>query len=229
VWSGVRARFREAPCTLGPTPGAREAWHKGRDTFTVWLVRADVPAVRARVEEAAAHLAAHGVGRRFDEPHVTVFVAGFLSPQPRHDDDVAEAALEAQAQALAGARPFTLEIGDLCAFTSCAVLEVHDPSGGIAAVRARLDPCAREVRFQPYEPHVTVAAFADTRPTAPVAAAIDDWTPRPRLAVEVRAVELVAMDATGRDPRLRTVRSVPCGSAPSGGWGSRARARGPRG
>ncbi|MFZ5481428.1 MAG: 2'-5' RNA ligase family protein [Myxococcota bacterium] len=220
MWSRVRARFREAPVTLGPTPGAREAWHKGRDTYAVWLVRVDVPAVRARVDEALAHLDGHGLGRRFGEPHVTVFVAGFPSPVPRHDDDVAEEALAAQARALAGAPPFVLEVGDLVAFTSCAVLEVHDPGGGLAALRDRLAPHGREVRFAPYEPHVTVAAFGDTRPTGPVATAIDAWSPRPRLAVEVLAVELVAIDASGRDPRLRTVRTVPCGGD-SSSWPAR--------
>jgi hypothetical protein len=203
-WDAVRARFRAAPHTLGPTPGAREAWHRGRGTYAVWLARVDTPAVRARMAEATALLAPHGLGRVFGEPHVTVFVCGFPAAAPTLDDDVAEDALRAQAGALETADAFELVVGDLLAFTSCAVLTVDDPAGGLAALRHRLAPHVPEVRFAPYEPHVTVAAFADTRPTGPVADAIDRWSPRAPLRVPVREVELVEIDPSGVDPRLRT-------------------------
>ena len=203
-WDAVRARFRAAPTTLGPTPGAREAWHRGRAVYTVWLARVDTPDVRARMAEATALLAPHGLGRVFGEPHVTVFVCGFPSPAPALDDDVAEDALRAQAGAIEGAGDFELLVGDLLAFTSCAVLAVDDPAGGLAALRDRLAPHVPEVRFAPYEPHVTVAAFGDSRPTGPIASEVDRWVPRPPLRVPVRELDLVEIDPTGVDPRLCT-------------------------
>lgn len=193
-------RFLAGPRTLGPTPGAREAWHRGRPRYAVWLLRVETPAVRARLDEAAELLAPHGL-RPVGEPHVTLFVAGFPTTEPVADDDVAEATLHAQRAALTGARAPTLVVGGLNAFLSCAFLEVRAPLGGLLRpLRAQ----AREVRFAPLVPHVTVGTFTDSRPTGPIAAAITPRRVWPPIVVRPESVELVELDPEGRDERLHT-------------------------
>lgn len=199
------ADFRSAATTLGPTPGAREAWHRGRRRYAVWLLRVDDRAVRARLAEAEAHLRPHGV-RAFVEPHVTVFVAGFPTAAPALDDDVDDAVLDAQAAALAAAPPPRprLVVGGLNAFRSCPFVEVADPWGDLAALRATLAAAAREIRFARYVPHLTVGLFADERPTAPVADAIAPFRTAPPLALSPGTLDLVELDAHDPGAPLHT-------------------------
>lgn len=207
------ARFVAAPTTLGPTPGVREAWHRGRPRYAVWVLRVHDPAVLDRRAAMADHLAPHGA-QPFTDPHVTVFVAGFPTERPVEDDDVAEATLRAQLAALAAAplRAPRLTVGGLNAFLTCPMLEIHDPHGDLDALRApllgALLGAEREVRFAPFLPHFTVGPFGDTRPTGPVAAAIAPYRALPPLALRPDALELVTFDR-GVLGALTTVARVP--------------------
>ncbi len=207
MWS----RFLAAPATLGPTPGAREAWHRGRRRYAVWVLRVDAPAVLARHAALADVLAPHGA-LPFADPHITVFVAGFPTAVPLHDDDVAEDTLAEQVAALTtAALPSPrLVVGGLNAFLSCAMLEVLDPHGDLDALRAPLAGALREVRFAPYLPHLTVGPFGDTRPTGPIADVIRPYRVLPPLPLRPDAIELVTFDASAAGP-LATVARVGLG------------------
>ncbi|MDP2307789.1 MAG: 2'-5' RNA ligase family protein [Pseudomonadota bacterium] len=209
VWS----RFTAAPTTLGPTPGAREAWHLGRPRYAVWVLRVEDPAVLSRHAAMLDVLAPHGA-RPFTDPHITLFVAGFPTAAPERDDDVAHTTLEAQVAALRAADPLApcLHVGGLNAFLSCPFLEVHAPAGGLDALRSPLERALlahdrREVRFAPYVPHFTVGPFGDTRPTRPVAAAIAGLRSLPPLPFRPSALELVTFDTAAMGP-LTTVARV---------------------
>ena len=203
--------FRAAPTTLGPTPGVREAWHRGRRRYAVWVVRVGGDALRARLAALGDVLAPHGV-RPFQDPHVTVFVAGFPAPAPAHDDDLADHVLRAQVAALAAAPgPLRLTVGPLTAFLSCPVLEVADSHGDLARIRAPLQALHPELRYAPYRPHVTVGTFADTRPTGPIAAAIAPFRDLPPIVLAPDAVELVTFDADEVGGHLTTVARVAMG------------------
>ena len=203
MWDATWERFVAGPVTLGPTPGAREAWHRGRSRFAVWLLRIEEPAVDARIDEARRCLLGHGA-RAFTEPHLTVFVAGFPCEVPVHDDDVSEAALLAQAAALESSPPPAprLSVGGVNAFLTCPVLEVHDPHGDLSALRARLDLGAREIRFAPYLPHVTAGLFTDTRDTAPITAALTPLRGLAPFPIAPRRLDLVSFDTRVPTPRL---------------------------
>lgn len=201
AFASTWSRFTAAPSTLGPTPGAREAWHRGRPRYAVWVLRVDDPAVLARHAAMADVLAPHGA-QPFTDLHITLFVAGFPTAHPRHDDDVHPSTLDAQVDALRAADLPSprLSVGGLNAFLSCTFLEVHDPSGGLDALRVPLEDAHREVRFAPYVPHLTVGPFGDTRPTGPVAAAIAAFRSLPPLPVRPAALELVSFDAFATGP-----------------------------
>jgi 2'-5' RNA ligase len=205
IWS----RFVAGPTTLGPTEGAREAWHLGRPRYAVWLVRAPDPVIRDRLAAAADLLAPHGV-HALPEPHVTVFVAGFPSAAPTHGDDIAEAVLDAQAAALSDPLPSPrLRVGSVNAFASCPILEVEDPHGDLERLRSKLASFHPEVRFAPYVPHLTVGVFSDTRPVAPIAAALTRLRALPPLEFRPDAVELVTFDTTRPNPPLETRARLP--------------------
>lgn len=211
-FDGVWGAFVAAGETLGPSPGVREAWHRGRPEYAVWVLPVQDAAVQARVQAAQARLGDAIAPVRPADVHVTVHVSGFPTPAPRLDDDVLEAALGAAAEAARGATPVRLAVGPASAFRSCAILEVTDPHGDLDGLRARLHPTHPELRFAPYRPHVTVGRFVDPRPTAPIAAALAPLRDLPALHVEARLLRRVAVDPFTADAPLRAVLDVPLGA-----------------
>lgn len=217
-------RFQEATTTLGATPGVREAWHRGRRDYAVWALRVTGAEALARMAEVAGALR-RGLGAAFlpqtaGDAHITAFVAGFPAAQPLLDDDVSLASLDRQAAALAGASPPRLALGGFNAFLSCPFLEIADPWGDLAALRARLAPSTREIRFAPYLPHLTLGALPEAVPTAAVVAAGAPFRGLPPLLLEIDAVELLMVDALHPRAPLRTARRValtpPAPAAPHG-------------
>jgi hypothetical protein len=167
------ARFCALAQTAGPTDGAIEEWRRGRERYAVWALRVIDPEVVARMAAVAANVGEGIVRVRPEDAHVTAWVCGFPAVVPRLDDDVDETILDAQRAAVAGLRRPRLTLGAPNAFATCVFLEVHDPHGDLAALRAALAvPGAREVRFAGYQPHITVGRFGDSRAAAPIARAL---------------------------------------------------------
>lgn len=204
TWTTFRALAR----TLGPSGDALEGWRRGRQRYAVWALRLTDPAVLARMAAVADRLAGSIVAVPPEDAHVTVWVCGFPAALPALDDDVAESVIAAQRAAARTPRRLRLSVGAPNAFATCAFLEVHDPHGDLSALRAALAvPGAREVRFAPYLPHVTVGRFADTRDSAPIAdalAALRDGGRFTAHPVHDGALELIELDARAPE-RLTTV------------------------
>jgi hypothetical protein len=202
------ARFLALERTAGPSAGAIDDWRRGRERYAVWALRLRAPEVIARMAAVAERLGDSIVRVRPDDAHVTAWVCGFPAANPVFDDDVTDGILAAQRAAVAGRAAPRLLIGAPNAFATCAFLEVHDPHGDLAALRAALAvPGAKEVRFARYQPHVTVGRFAASGPAAPIARAIAalragaDVVPQPADDVQL---ELIELDARAPD-RLTTV------------------------
>ena len=160
---GARAPAATLPCTLRDHPD----WHRGRARYWLWSIPVDCPAVLQRLQAARTCLGdwLHAPGAR--QAHITLFVCGFASPQPVHNDDIAPAVLEAQCHALAALRQpaFELHIGDLDSFTSAAFLAVQE-HGHLERLRDLLAGLAPEVRQAPYAPHLTVGLYRRAVPRA---------------------------------------------------------------
>lgn len=211
-FAAVWADFCGQAATLGPTPGVREAWHQGRAAYAVWVLAMDAPAVHARTDAVRDALGDAVVPVPPVDRHVTTWVAGFPAAAPQRPDDVAQAALDAAAAApLPG--PVRLEVGPANAFRSCAMLEVRDPHGDLARLRAALAVHHPEQRWAPYRPHLTVGRFWDARPTAPIRAALAPHRALPPLPVVARTLHLVAVDPQVADAPLRVLcaRPLPAG------------------
>lgn len=172
----------------------------------MWALRVSDPVVLARMATIADRLAGAIVPVSREDAHVTAWVCGFPCAVPALDDDVADATIAAQRAAVAHLRPPRLVVGAPNAFATCAFLEVHDPHGDLTALRHALAvPGAGEVRFAPYQPHVTVGRFHDTRPASPIAVALGEFRAGERFAPHPfhdSALELVILDARNPDRRL---------------------------
>jgi 2'-5' RNA ligase len=198
--------------TWGPSPGVREAWAAGRRRYAVWLLRVQPPAVLERMKRVAEALGDAVEPTPLCDAHITLWVAGFPTDTPRLDDDVSEAVLAAQAEALeahfGGRGPVRVEVGGANAFFTCAVLDVFDPDSALAEIRACLDEEGRELRFGPYHPHVTAGRFIDSRDRAPLAQALRPLRDLPLLPLDVHAVELCTFDAQAEALHLTTTARV---------------------
>ena len=83
-------------------------------------------------------------------------------------------------------------------------MEVRD-TGWLARLRRALAQVGPpELRFAPYNPHVTVGRFPRAMPTGPVAERLRPLRALPPLSVEVQSIELLTFDATIWDAPLKT-------------------------
>ena len=202
-------RFLETPTTLGHTPGARDAWRRGRERYAVWVFRVKDPEVLARLSQAREALAGQIAPMPERDAHVTAFVSGFPVSDPRLDDDINETTLDAMVASLRADPPPAprLIVGGLNAFLSCAFLEVLEPSGDLSGIRDRLAGGAREIRFSAYLPHVTAGLFR-TGPTPPLAEAIRPLRRLTPLVYQPGILELVEFDARREGAPLVTRATV---------------------
>ena len=146
-------------------------WHHGRETYAVWILALEEATIRDKFEAAREHLSAYLLEPYRRQPHITLFVCGFLVDAPQYDDDFSYEQLRRQMQALEGTNfpAFEIEIGGLNSFASAPFLEVNDPEGGIVRLREILLRSAREFRTAPYRPHLTVGLYAGAFPSEEVA------------------------------------------------------------
>ena len=153
-------QFSAAGRTLPQEDRDYPEWHQGRAHYGVWLIDADVGAVCEHIEQAQVHLAPLLVHHQ-RQPHITLFVCGFMADVVEHGDDFTPAMLAAQQAALQALQlePFTLEIGAIDSFDSAAFLRVNDPSGGLALLRHALGQSTCEIRQSAYVPHLTVGLY----------------------------------------------------------------------
>jgi 2'-5' RNA ligase len=124
-------------------------------------------AVHTRFKAAREHLDGYLLELYSRQPHITLFVCGFLVDEPQYNDDFTQAQVRNQIRLLEDARiqPFEIEIGGLNSFASAPFLEVQDPEAGIVRLREALSLGGREFRTAPYTPHLTVGLYADAFPS----------------------------------------------------------------
>ena len=142
-------------------------WHHGRKHYAVWVLRCeDNPAIQAKFKAARAHLKGYLLEPYHRQPHITLFVCGFLVASAHYNDDFTQNQVDAQIQALGSEHleAFEIEILGLNSFASAPFLEVHDPDGGIRRLRSVLSGGAPEFRTAPYRPHLTVGLYASAFP-----------------------------------------------------------------
>ena len=156
-------------------------WHHGRETYAVWVVRMEDEAIQEKFEASRKHLNGYLLEPYNRQPHITLFVCGFLVDTPQYNDDFTQSQLQAQIRTLEkeNLSHFEIEIGGLNSFASAPFLDVHDTEGGIAHLREILSRGAREFRTAPYTPHLTVGLYADAFPSENVLGKLASFSTKP--------------------------------------------------
>jgi 2'-5' RNA ligase len=124
------------------------------------------------------------------QPHITLFVCGFLTDAPRYDDDYSQEQFRLHAASLgdAGISSFSIEIGRLNSFASAPYLEIRDSDKGIERVRTVLSRSMDEVGRTTYTPHLTVGLYAGAFPSAVVLERISSF---PRTPVVIKSDRII--------------------------------------
>jgi 2'-5' RNA ligase len=179
--------LHQSPTTIPAENRDFTEWRRGRETYAVWVLPLEEEDVQTRFNAARKHLDGHLLTPYHRQPHITLFVCGFLVDEPQYNDDFTREQVQRQIQTLENARiqSFEVEIGGLSSFASAPFLEVSDREGGIARLREVLSNGAREFRTAPYTPHLTVGLYAGAFPSGEVAERLTVFPADPiRLKVE---------------------------------------------
>ena len=200
--------FKAASATSTEAPGVRAAWHKGRQTYAVWVLRVHDETVKQRVYQLSEAL------REWVTPepdlHVTLAIAGFPQQPCVHDDDVPIARLKNQAEAVqAEAQRVSFRVHGACSFLAAPFLCVTDDDGHLARLRRVLDPPGRPLTIQDYVPHITAGRWKEAYATAVMAKRMEPLMKADPLTVTAQAVELVEYAAADPQARLMTKLHIP--------------------
>jgi 2'-5' RNA ligase len=195
-FSEITEMLCQVPTTIPAENRDYPEWHHGRETYAVWVLQMENQAIQEKFKAAREHLSSYLLEPYHRQPHITLFVCGFLVDESQYNDDFTQAQLGAQMQALEKAKiqPFEIAIGGLNSFASAPFLEVHDPEGGIAHLREILASGAREFRTAPYTPHLTVGLYAGAFPSEDVARRLAVFSSQP-IRWEVNQITLATYKA----------------------------------
>ena len=75
-------------------------WHRGRQTYAVWIVPLEDERILEIFHAARKHLSGVLLESYRRQPHITLFVCGFLVEQSRYNDDFSLPQLQGQLNAL---------------------------------------------------------------------------------------------------------------------------------
>ncbi|MBC8336130.1 MAG: 2'-5' RNA ligase family protein [Anaerolineales bacterium] len=161
----------QVPTTIPAEIRDYPEWRCGRESYAVWVLRCDQSrAIHNLFNAAREHLKGYLLKPYHRQPHITLFVCGFLVEEDQYNDDFTQTQLDAQVQALdkANSQSFEIEIGGMNSFASAPFLEIRDPEGGIPRLREVLSRGAPEFRTAPYRPHLTLGLYAEVFPSEKV-------------------------------------------------------------
>ena len=173
--------LHQCPTTVPAEIRDYPEWRRGRDTYAVWVVRLEDKAIRGNFRAAREHLSGYLLEPYRRQPHITLFVCGFLVEEPKYNDDFTSIHFQSQIKALgeASIEPFEIEVGGLNSFASAPFLEVRDPDSAIARLRGVLSRGAREFRTAPYTPHLTVGLYSAAFPSEEISGRIAKFQEKP--------------------------------------------------
>lgn len=163
--------LHQCPTTIPAEIRDYPEWRRGRDTYAVWILPVNNGLIQTKFKAARDHLSGYLLEPYRRQPHITLFVCGFLVEKALYNDDFTPAQVQSQLQGLeeANISPFEIEIGGLNSFASAPFLEVSDHDGCVGHLREILSRGAREFRTAPYTPHLTVGLYAGAFPSKKVA------------------------------------------------------------
>ena len=179
--------LHQNPTTVPSSTQDYPEWHRGRKDYALWLIELGNDEIHKKVHAAREHLAEFLLKPYERQPHITLFVCGFLADTPRFKDDYDREQLRVHTQLLndSKVKPFSIEIGKLNSFATAPFLEVDDSEGGIHRVRSLLSTAAKEIGRSAFMPHLTVGLYSGAFSSTVVGRRISTFSSEPvRFKVE---------------------------------------------
>ena len=172
-------------------------WHHGRREYTAWSIDLKSESLRSRFDAARAHLSEFLLEPYRRQPHITLFVCGFLADTRRFDDDYTTSQLKRHLCDMkrADLTPFEVEIGRINSFATVPFLEVLDVEGGIDSMRNLLSSTHLEIRKEAYVPHLTLGLYSGCFETESVAKKVSSFGFAQPIRHPVEQVRLVTYSA----------------------------------
>ena len=145
-------------------------WHQGRERFCFWGVAVSCPELAVQLSECRRQLADCLLPGYSRDEHITVFAAGFMMNRAEKTDETDLEKLQQQTKLIRQAvnKPFELQTGVVNSFAGAPFVEVTDPEGGLAAVRAALLGHFANDRSVPFTPHLTLGFYRRAYPVAEI-------------------------------------------------------------
>lgn len=176
-------------------------WRAGRHRYAVWAVDLDHDWLREASEKMRRHCADFLLPHYARQPHITLRICGFPSPDRRLGDDYTHADFAAQVSALKSARidPFPIGIGALDTFTTAPYFSVLDIDGGIARARRALAMPAGDGPGEkgfPYVPHVTFGLYGGRFPLADIIHRLRSGPENKSVRLTIRKLTLMTYEAS---------------------------------
>lgn len=192
------------------------AWTNGHALSASLMVPVDAPSLHERLEPMRDALRPFPFVSLHPDHfmHITLFLLGFVVPEPGEDDEVSPERLAeieaASRRALADIPTFEVELANLNAFPAAAFVEVHD-GGMLERVREALrGECG--LREPPGPPHLTLAYFQpsrEMRAPADLISALEKFRDWPVGEVVVGEVELTLLDLHQDYPEPKPLARIP--------------------
>lgn len=172
-------------------------WHRGRKEFSLWMIELEQDEVRLKVAAAREHLSGLLLTSYKRQPHITLFICGFLVPERSRDDDYDKSQFDAHCRLLKESKlePFSIEIQGLNSFASAPFFEVHDCQGGVGKIRALLASTTVEIERDRYSPHVTIGLYSDAFDSSVVLDRIKAFADEP-IRISVDRITFATFDAS---------------------------------
>ncbi|MCW8929240.1 MAG: 2'-5' RNA ligase family protein [Gammaproteobacteria bacterium] len=186
--------FQQAQKTIPSEIRDFPEWHHGRKNYAVWVLLCDDnEALQEKFNAARQHLNSYLLEPYHRQPHITLFVCGFLSDEYRYNDDFTYGQYESQLQVLkeANIEPFEIEVGGMNSFASAPFLEVSDPDEGILRLREILSKGANEFRTTSYRPHLTIGLYAEAFSSEKILKQMEVFVSKP-VRLKVKQMALVS-------------------------------------
>ncbi len=176
-------------------------WRAGRYRYAVWAIDLDHDWLRDASKKMRPHCADLLLPDYARQPHITLRICGFPSPDRKLGDDYTQADFAAQVSTLKSARiePFPISIGALDTFTTAPYFSVLDIDGGIVRARRALAMPAGDGPGEkgfPYVPHVTFGLYGGRFPMADVIHRLRSGPENKSVRLTIRKLTLMTYEAS---------------------------------
>jgi 2'-5' RNA ligase len=175
-------------------------WRSHAGAFAVCIIRVPTAAVMPRLGELRGALfALSGIRLHPDHfLHISLQELGFVTDQPRHEDELSPSELEEFVTLAAGPvgerPPFLIRLGGASSFHDAPFLEVHDDeqSSRLHQRLYEISAGQRSPRFS-YLPHVTIGHYTAPTPAAAAIEVLSRWQDTLFGEFEVTEVEIATL------------------------------------